>query len=71
MTLGLPGDHGPDGESGTPGKDGEPGIDGLRGVKGNRGEAGRAILPGEWGEQGNLFIFSLFSPQHEINKHGM
>lgn len=57
MILGLPGDHGPDGESGSAGRDGGPGIDGLPGVKGNRGDAGRSILPGEWGEQGNLFYF--------------
>lgn len=52
----MPGDHGPDGESGIDGIDGTPGTDGSKGLKGFRGDAGRAILLGEWGEQGMIKI---------------
>lgn len=52
----MPGDHGPDGESGIDGIDGTSGTDGSKGLKGFRGDAGRAILLGEWGEQGMIKI---------------
>lgn len=52
---GMPGPNGPMGADGEPGRDGETGLDGLRGMKGYRGENGRALLQGEFGEQGKEF----------------
>lgn len=52
---GMPGAHGPMGADGEPGRDGELGLDGLTGMKGSRGENGRALLNGEFGEQGKNF----------------
>lgn len=64
----MPGDHGPDGESGIHGTDGTPGIDGIKGMKGGRGDAGRAILPGEWGEQGMIKFAIMDDNKNHENK---
>lgn len=66
----MPGDHGPDGASGIHGIDGTPGTDGSKGMKGGRGDAGRAILPGEWGEQGMIkLLFHIMVDNNKINRN--